>query len=322
MTATGTVRFGDGRPQPAGQAGRPPGGAGAFTQVATAVVRGGGLGLSTEAKLLYVVLRSYAAPDGSCFPGYERLRADVGCGLNQLTRAVRELETAGLVTRRRRGQGKPTLYTVHAPSTTAPEPPQTHPKSDSRLPAPVTLDPPQRGAEQDSGDLDPEEQHHGAPPASDAGGPTGAGDDDALIAALQARGLTPRVARQLATTHDASVIREQLAWQAHRPPAANPAGALVQAIRERWPAPPAWREAQEHAAAVARQAEEERRRQQEDAARRREWEAKPPEERIAGRLQFWVLGRRAKRQEPTPAEIAAKQAELLAQLQPVAGGVS
>ena len=49
--------------------------------------------------------------------------------------------------------------------------------------------------------------------------------------------------------------------------------------------------------APAREAEE---------RRRREWAAKPPEERIAGRLQFWVLGRRAKRHEPTAAEIAAR----------------
>jgi hypothetical protein len=122
------------------------------------------------------------------------------------------------------------------------------------------------------------------------------------------------VARQLATTHDAGVIREQLAWHPHRPAAKNPAGALVQAIRERWPAPPAWAAAQQRAAALARHAEEERQRQAEEAHRRQAWAAKPPEERIAGRLQFWLLGRRAKRQEPTAAEIAARREELLAEL--------
>ena len=165
MTATGTARFATPALLPqGGQAERPPG--------APAPRRsprwpppscGGGLGLSTAAKLLYVVLRSYAAQDGTCFPGYARLQADVGCGINQLTRAVRELEAAGLLTRRRRGQGKPTLYTLHAPNCTAPEPPQTYRWSESRLPAPVNLDSPQRGAEQDSGDQDPGEQQHGAP---------------------------------------------------------------------------------------------------------------------------------------------------------------
>ena len=115
-------------------------------------------------------------------------------------------------------------------------------------------------------------------------------------------------------THSREAIEQQVAWQPYRPKAKSPAGALVQAIRDAWPPPPAWAEAQEHAATVARQAEEDARRQQEDEARRREWEAKPPEERIAGRLQFWLLGRRAKRQEPTAEEVAAKRAELLAHL--------
>ncbi len=30
----------------------------------------------------YVVLRSYAAPDGICFPSYGTLQADIGCGIN------------------------------------------------------------------------------------------------------------------------------------------------------------------------------------------------------------------------------------------------
>jgi hypothetical protein len=134
--------------------------------------------------------------------------------------------------------------------------------------------------------------------------------------------VTPRIARHLLCIHDAGAVREQLAWQPHRPPAANPAGALVQAIREGWPAPPAWRVAQERAAAVARRAEEERQEREAEEARRREWLRRPPEERIAGRLQFWVMGQRARRREPTAAEVAAKRAELLAQLPPAAGGVS
>jgi hypothetical protein len=323
MTATGTARFAA-TPHPPGAAPaeRPPESAGPapFTTVATAVVRGAGLGLSTAAKLLYVVLRSYAAPDGTCYPGYARLQADVGCGINRLTRAVRELEAAGLVTRRRRGQGRTTRYAVHAPGAPASGVAQTtRPRGSSFTPG-VTQDSPQRGAEQDSGDLDPAEQQHGAPQATGADDPLGAGDDDdALVASLRGYGVTPRIARHLLTTPGAGAVREQLAWHPHRPAAANPAGALVQAIRERWPAPPAWRAAQDRAAVLARQVEEERRHAEEEEARRRKWAARPPEERIAGRLQFWLAGRRAKRQEPTAAEIAAKRAELLAQLSPPPG---
>lgn len=47
---------------------------------------------------------------------------------------------------------------------------------------------------------------------------------------------------------------------------------------------------------------------------RRRWEALPPEERIQGRLLFWLQGQRVKGHEPTEAEIAAEQAELLAEL--------
>ena len=134
--------------------------------------------------------------------------------------------------------------------------------------------------------------------------------------------MTPRIARTLLTTHGAQAVHEQLSWHPHRSAAANPAGALVQAVREGWPVPPAWRAARDRAAALAERAEAERREREAEERRRRQWEQKPPEERIAGRLQFWVLGRRAKRQEPTAAEIAAKRAELLAQLQPAAEGVS
>src|SRR5215207_1458246 len=79
--------------------------------VASAALRGGFVllprtllhapGLSRDAKLLYAALLSYAWQQGRCFPGYARLQADLGCGINQVTRYLRELEEAGLVTRRR-----------------------------------------------------------------------------------------------------------------------------------------------------------------------------------------------------------------------------
>ena len=114
------------------------------------------------------------------------------------------------------------------------------------------------------------------------------------------------------------MIQQQISWQRYRPVAKSPAGALVRAIRDGWPAPPAWMEAQEHDTAVARQREEDVRRVAAEDARRREWEQKPPEERIAGRLEFWLRGRRHKGHEPTEAEVATKRAELLAQFAGVA----
>jgi hypothetical protein len=322
VTATGTVCFSDPYVLRNDQAQRPTGAA-HFTQVATAVLRGRSLGLSAWAKLLYVVLRSYADSAGGCYPGYATLQADVGCGINQLTRAMRELETAGLVTRRRRGQSHPTRYTVHAPaanaSDRAPEAALIHSQSESRLTAGVKQESLPGGVEQDSGDLDSGGQHHHRPstplaPSTNDVHTTTSAVDDALLATLIAQGITPRVAQTLCSAHETQAIREQLAWHPYRPPAKNPAGALVQAIREQWLAPAAWLEAQAHVAAVARQVEAERLHREEEEARWQQWEQKPPEERIAGRLQFWLLGRRRKGYEPTTAEVAARRMELLADL--------
>jgi len=45
-----------------------------------------------------------------------------------------------------------------------------------------------------------------------------------------------------------------------------------------------------------------------------------PEERIAGRLRFWLLGQRRKGREPDGAAVAARRVELLAELAATAGG--
>jgi hypothetical protein len=321
--------------------------------VANAALRGGFVllprallhapGLSRDAKLLYAVLLSYAWQQGSCFPGADRLQHDLGCGKNQVTRYLQELEDAGLVSRRRRGQGKTTLYTLHDPPAAPPPTSQVagRPAADSpqrggqsprtgepRLPKSGNQESPVRGAEQDSGGPDAAEHQPPvvrvpvptkppgtlAPTGSSARASVGAVDDAALLELLISRGIIGRIARGLVRSYPGEAIRQQVAWQPYRPPAKRPAGALVQAIRDAWPPPPAWLEAQEHAAAVARQAEAEQQRRAEEEARRREWEAKPPEERVAGRLQFWLTGQRFKGREPTAAEVAARRAELLAEL--------
>ena len=113
------------------------------------------------------------------------------------------------------------------------------------------------------------------------------------------------------------MLERQLTCHRHRLAAGglarNPAGALVRAIREDWGPPSKPPAAQQRTATQARQAEEEARRREAEANRVRAWALKPPEERIAGRLQFWVLGQRAKRREPTATAIAARRAELLAE---------
>src|SRR5262245_15198865 len=140
--------------------------------VANAALRGGFVllprtllhapGLSRDAKLLYAVLLSYAWQAGSCFPGYERLQHDLGCGVNQVTKYLRELEGAGLVTRRKRGQGKTTLYTLHDPPASPASGPQTHQIGESGVTEPVGLGSPVRRHKEDSEGQDPAEHHPAA----------------------------------------------------------------------------------------------------------------------------------------------------------------
>ena len=138
---------------------------------------------------------------------------------------------------------------------------------------------------------------------------------------LISQGVTRRIAQELVRTHADEVIRRQVAWQPYRPRVKSPAGALVQAIRDAWPPPPAWAEVQKHGVTADRQAEAEAARREADEARRREWATKPPEERIAGRLQFWLLGQRRKGREPSEADVEVKRGELLAEVV-ATGGVS
>jgi hypothetical protein len=132
---------------------------------------------------------------------------------------------------------------------------------------------------------------------------------------LLAQGVTKRVAQDLAAKHPPDAIRQQVAWHRSRPTVkTNPAGALVQAIRDEWAPPQAWLDAKEHETAVARQAGEEAARRADKEERRRRWEAMTPEERVQRPLMLWTARQKLRGREPTPAEIAARQAELIAQV--------
>lgn len=68
--------------------------------------------LSRDAKLLYIVLSSYAWQSDQCFPGYDRLQADLQCGRAQIAKYLGELKRAGLIRSQRRGPGQTALYTI------------------------------------------------------------------------------------------------------------------------------------------------------------------------------------------------------------------
>jgi len=117
----------------------------------------------------------------------------------------------------------------------------------------------------------------------------------------------------LVQTHGEDPIQQQVEWHQYRPTVTkNPAGALVRAIRDEWAPPQGWLDAKERAADAARRREEEAARRAEEETTRREWEARPPEERVEGRLTFWLTRERLRGRQPTDAEIAVQRAELIA----------
>jgi transposase-like protein len=69
--------------------------------------------LSRDAKLLYAILLGYAWQDQRCFPGYQRLCADLDASENAVRTWMRELEDTHLISQRRRGQGRTNIYMFH-----------------------------------------------------------------------------------------------------------------------------------------------------------------------------------------------------------------
>jgi DNA-binding transcriptional ArsR family regulator len=69
--------------------------------------------ISAGAKLTYAMLLKYARELDECFPGQDRLARDMGNGERSVRRWLKELERAGLIDIKQRGQGRPNLYTVH-----------------------------------------------------------------------------------------------------------------------------------------------------------------------------------------------------------------
>lgn len=84
---------------------------GGFTQVPNFILKEPNL--SVGAKLTYAMFLSYAWHNDSCFPGQERLARDIGLSRVRVTHFISELESVGLVTIQRRGQGKTNIYKMH-----------------------------------------------------------------------------------------------------------------------------------------------------------------------------------------------------------------
>lgn len=82
-----------------------------FVQVPTVILLA--KDISGNAKLVYAMLLKYAWQDGSCFPGQDRLAADLALSRQTVNACIQELATKGYVKVLRQGQGKTNVYEVN-----------------------------------------------------------------------------------------------------------------------------------------------------------------------------------------------------------------
>src|SRR5438128_1093237 len=85
--------------------------AGGFTQIPNYLLNN--KDLSFAAKVVYAKLLSYAWTNDRVFPGQERMAEELGSSQQTVSRAIVELEKAGLLEIQRRGQGWTNIYTLH-----------------------------------------------------------------------------------------------------------------------------------------------------------------------------------------------------------------
>src|SRR6185503_6306430 len=84
--------------------------AGGFTQIPNILLRTPDL--SSQAKIVYAQLLSYAWSNDRCFPGQECMGEDLGASRTTIYRALQELQDAGWLEVERRGQGKTNIYVL------------------------------------------------------------------------------------------------------------------------------------------------------------------------------------------------------------------
>jgi hypothetical protein len=83
---------------------------GGFTQIPNFILVNPDL--SVGAKVIYAMFLRYAWHNEKCFPGQARLADDIGMSIGRVNQFIKELEAAGLIEIKKRGQGKTNLYTV------------------------------------------------------------------------------------------------------------------------------------------------------------------------------------------------------------------
>jgi DNA-binding transcriptional ArsR family regulator len=84
---------------------------GGFTQVPNFLLTS--KQLSSGDKMTFAMLLSYAWQNNYCFPGQQRLADDLGLDERSVRRHLKALEGTGLLTIKRRGQGKTNIYELN-----------------------------------------------------------------------------------------------------------------------------------------------------------------------------------------------------------------
>src|SRR2546421_4780741 len=82
-----------------------------FTQVPNFLLKS--KNLSSGDKMTFAMLLSYAWQNDFCFPGQQRLAADLGLDERSVRRHLKSLEGNGLLAIQRRGQGKTNVYELN-----------------------------------------------------------------------------------------------------------------------------------------------------------------------------------------------------------------
>jgi DNA-binding MarR family transcriptional regulator len=81
-----------------------------FTQVPNHVLES--KKLSPGSKLTYAMLLKYAWQNDFCFPGQDKLAADMGVTRQSTSTYIKELKKKEFIEIRRQGQGRPNIYTL------------------------------------------------------------------------------------------------------------------------------------------------------------------------------------------------------------------
>ena len=82
-----------------------------FTQVPNFLLKS--KSLSSGDKMAFAMLLSYAWQNDFCFPGQKRLADDLGLSDRSVRTHLKSLEANGLLTIKRRGQGKTNIYQLN-----------------------------------------------------------------------------------------------------------------------------------------------------------------------------------------------------------------